>query len=106
MEQRQRRLKTYSDGRGGLYTLPVDDVLTPPTSKETLTSMKKEILLEHCDTEEVTLDLDDHLFVNLALRAHEHGVTLNEYINTLILDALKDEIELSEKETMLFNMDK
>lgn len=96
----QKQFKTYSDGRGGVYTLPMDDVLTPPTTEKTFTALKR------VDTEEVTLELEDHLFVNLALRAHELDVTLNKYINTLILDALKDEIELSEKETMLFNMDK
>ena len=40
----------------------------------------------------MTLELEDHLFVNLALRAHELDVTLNEYMNILLHDALKDEV--------------
>ena len=96
----QKQFKTYSDGRGGVYTLPIDDVLTPPATEKTFTALRR------VDTEEVTLELEDHLFINLALSAHELDVTLNEYINILLHDALKDEVELSEKETMLFNMDK
>jgi predicted HicB family RNase H-like nuclease len=37
----------------------------------------------------VELDLSDELILKLALEAHEKGITLNEYINQILIEQLK-----------------
>ena len=76
--------------------MPVDDVLTPIKPEEA----------PPVEYETVEIQMEDHVLINLALRAHELDITLNQYMNDLIADRLKAEVEESEKQGIIFNMEK
>jgi len=103
--------KTYSDGRGGVYTVHVDQDDKGNISSNTV-PLKDDVLspVWPCpveeETEVVEITMQDDVFINLALRAHELDLTLNKYINELLKESLKEEVEESEKHKILFNIDK
>jgi len=55
--------------------------------------------------ETVELNIDEVVFTNLSLRAHDLQLTLNDYCNVLLRDLMKEEIEHEEKEKMLFDLE-
>ena len=100
MEKRQSQPKTYSDGRGGVYTvhLSQDDV-------GNINTRTKPLAFKKAKMETVEIDLDEVVFTNLSLRAHELQMTLNDYINQLLRDLMKEEIEHEENHKMLFDLE-
>jgi len=92
--------KTYSDGRGGVYTVHLDQ-----DDSGNINTRTKPLAFKKAKMETVELDLDEIVFTNLSLRAHERNLTFNDYCNDLLRNLMKEEIEHEEKEKMLFDLE-
>ena len=92
--------KTYSDGRGGVYTVHLDQ-----DDSGNIHTRTKPLAFKKAKMETVELNIDEVVFTNLSLRAHDLQLTLNDYCNVLLRDLMKEEIEHEEKEKMLFDLE-
>ena len=75
------------------YNLTYSEALTMAT--------KDKLLYKHTDHKTVEVDLRDDQILQLALQAHEKGITLNDHINKIIADSVEKIDDQPEKVQLL-----